>query len=151
MSREEVVVTGALGATLTLTQCPRELRPFMHEIGMIGRVAREMDDEDSLHAVELLSSSNSHIELPPPRMERVKRILERGVAGETRRRSRDDDDTDDDDLEQMGEEVDPRRSVEGRAIAFANRINSLALGMTKLRAFRERQEEVFKVLASVVS
>ena len=52
---------------------------------------------------------------------------------------------------QIGEEVDPRRSVEGRAIAFANRINSLALGMTKLRAFRERQEEVFRVLASVVS
>ena len=42
-----------------------------------------------------------------------------------------------------------RTSTEGRAVAFANRINALALGMTKLRAFRERQEMVFKVLAGV--
>ena len=40
-------------------------------------------------------------------------------------------------------------STENRAVAFANRINALSLGMTKLRAFRERQEAVFKVLIGV--
>ena len=153
--REEVVVTGALGANLTLTQCPRELRPFMLELGMIGRIAQEMDDEDTMRAVEMLSRETDarrqeQLQLPAPRIERVQRILERGVGGENRRRSRDDDDTDDDDYAEMGRESG-RRSVEGRAIAFANRINALALGMTKLRAFRERQDEVFKVLANVVS
>ena len=118
-----------------------------------------MDEEDSLRAVEMLSSSNN-VHLPTPRMERVERILERGVGGEYRRRSRDDDDTDEDDYADMGRTRGrdshdsggharrPER-VEGRAIAFANRVNALALGMTKLRAFRERQDEVFKILASV--
>jgi hypothetical protein len=32
---------------------------------------------------------------------------------------------------------------------FANRINKLALGLTILRAFKERQAEVFKVLSGV--
>ncbi|KAJ7905739.1 hypothetical protein B0H14DRAFT_3420895 [Mycena olivaceomarginata] len=42
-----------------------------------------------------------------------------------------------------------RRSVEGRAVSFTNRVNALSLGMTKLRAFRERQDDVFKVLAGI--
>lgn len=49
----------------------------------------------------------------------------------------------------MEEEGSGRRSAEGRAVGFANRINALALGMTKLRAFKERQNDVFKVLAGV--
>ncbi|KAH9037336.1 hypothetical protein EDB84DRAFT_1587946 [Lactarius hengduanensis] len=42
-----------------------------------------------------------------------------------------------------------RRSAEGRAVAFANRVNALALSMTRLPQFRERQAEVFRVLAAV--
>ena len=38
------------------------------------------------------------------------------------------------------------RSVEGRAVAFTNGIDVSSLGITRLRAFRERQEDVFKVL-----
>jgi hypothetical protein len=157
----EVVITGALGADLSLAQCPREYRPFMIELGNIGRVAQEIDDEDSMRAIEMLSSSND-VQLPTPRMERVERILERGVGGEYRRRSRDDDDTDEDDYAEMGRARGRNshdshgsrygrrpESVEGRAIAFANRVNALALGMTKLRAFRERQDEVFKILSSI--
>ena len=46
---------------------------------------------------------------------------------------------------------DGRRSVEGRAVAFSNRVNALSLGMTKLRAFKERQGDVFKVLGGIGS
>jgi len=44
-----------------------------------------------------------------------------------------------------------RRSVEGRAVAFANRVNELALRMTRLKQFRDRQEDVFKVLGGIGS
>ena len=42
-----------------------------------------------------------------------------------------------------------RQSTEGRAVAFANRMSALALAMTRLPQFKERQDEVFKVLAGV--
>jgi hypothetical protein len=47
------------------------------------------------------------------------------------------------------ETSNPRRSVEGTTVKFANRINALALNMTRLRMFQERQDMVFKILASV--
>jgi hypothetical protein len=43
----------------------------------------------------------------------------------------------------------PRRSMEGSTVQFANKINSLALKLTTLRMFQERQDMVFKILASV--
>ncbi|PVG00404.1 hypothetical protein CPB86DRAFT_843815 [Serendipita vermifera] len=43
----------------------------------------------------------------------------------------------------------PRRSLEGSTVQFANRINGLALNLTRLRMFQERQDMVFKILASV--
>jgi hypothetical protein len=43
----------------------------------------------------------------------------------------------------------PRRSLEGSTVQFANRINGLALRLTSLRMFQERQDMVFKILASV--
>ena len=69
------------------------------------------------------------------RLDRVKMMLEEGVGYERGLREAD-----------AG-----RRSVEGRAVSFANRINSLSLGMTRLKAFRERQEFVFKILAGIGS
>ncbi|KIM29651.1 hypothetical protein M408DRAFT_22540 [Serendipita vermifera MAFF 305830] len=47
------------------------------------------------------------------------------------------------------EPTNPRRSIEGTTVQFANRINGLALNMTRLRMFQERQDMVFKILASV--
>ena len=44
-----------------------------------------------------------------------------------------------------------RRSVEGRAVAFANKVNALGLALTKLKPFKERQEYVFKVLGGIGS
>ncbi|KAF7346375.1 hypothetical protein MSAN_01865400 [Mycena sanguinolenta] len=123
-------VIGVLGTPLTLDKCPPELRPFMAELAAIGRVARELGDEDDAIAMKHAARGE---EVPPTRMDRVRLMLEQGVGYAQGRR----------DVEEG------RRSVEGRAVAFTNRINGLSLGMTKLKAFRERQEDVFKVLAGI--
>ena len=44
-----------------------------------------------------------------------------------------------------------RRSVEGRAVVFVNKVNALGLALTKLKPFRERLEYVFKVLGGIGS
>ena len=72
-------------------------------------------------------------EVAVPRLERARLLLERGA----------------------GYDVDGggnggRRSAEGRAVAFANRVKALALAMTRLLEFEERQDEVFGVLLAGV-
>lgn len=123
-------IVGVLGRELTVAQCPRELRPMMLELGAIGRMAKEVEEEDTEEAMKLAQAGK---DIPPPRMERMKLMLEEGVGHDARQGS------------------DGRRSVEGRAVAFANRVNALALGMTRLKAFRERQKDVFKILAGIGS
>lgn len=123
-------VRGVLGQELTLGSCPMELRPFMMELAAIGRHANEIEEEDTEEAMKLAERGR---DIPPPRLERVREMLERGAGHEGRR----------------AQDEAGRASVEGRAVAFANRVNTLALGMTRLRAFRERQDEVFKVLSGV--
>ncbi|TFK89354.1 hypothetical protein K466DRAFT_652125 [Polyporus arcularius HHB13444] len=140
---DEPVLRGVLGQTLALRDCPGPLRPFMVELCAIGKALHEMEESDSEAAVKALQRGE---EPPVPRLERVYEILEQGIGHahtpeDVGRAGRD-------------QPTDLRRrrtSTEGRAVAFANRINGLALGMTKLRAFRERQEMVFKVLAGVGS
>ena len=159
----EPSIRGVLGKTLTLHECPHELRPFMKELCDIGRTAHEMVEEDSMASVKAMTEDR---DLPTPRMERVREMLRGGVGWEY-----------DVHHEREGENVsnthrtngtdgtngvngapvrssDPRRrrtSTQNRAVIFANRINALALGMTKLKAFRERQDMVFKVLAGVTN
>jgi hypothetical protein len=123
-------VTGILGKRLTVSECPPELRPFMVELSMIGKQARVMDEEDNEHAMKLAEQGRSD-DIPLSRLDRVKVMWERGVGY-------DDDDG-------------GRRSVEGRAVAFANKVNALGLALTKLKPFRERQECVFKVLGGIGS
>ncbi|KAJ7724480.1 hypothetical protein DFH07DRAFT_854923 [Mycena maculata] len=123
-------VIGVLGQNLTLAQCPPELRPFMAELASIGRAAREMQEEDNETAMKYAARGK---EIPPTRMDRVRMMLEEGVGYAQGRRDSDEG----------------RRSVQGRAVSFTNRINALSLGMTRLRAFRERQADVFKVLAGI--
>ncbi|KAF4615745.1 hypothetical protein D9613_012403 [Agrocybe pediades] len=168
---ETGAVRGVLGKELTLAECPRELQPFMRELGEIGREARRMMEEDDEWAIRMVQEGRED-ELAAAgagreggrgsRMDRVRRMLEEGVGYE---------------LRAMGVSPPPstsasttnataaptandgltgnrpnatrsRRSLEGRAVAFANRINGLSLGMTKLRAFRERQEDVFAILGA---
>jgi hypothetical protein len=123
-------VVGVLGKVLKLGECPRELRPFMEELATIGQQAKEIEGEDTELAMKLAERGE---DMPVPRMERVMMMLEGGVGYENGRQ----------------EARDGRRSTEGRAVAFANRINGLSLRISKLKAFRERQGEIFKVLAGV--
>ncbi|KAI0326449.1 hypothetical protein GY45DRAFT_1258972 [Cubamyces sp. BRFM 1775] len=143
---DEPAIRGVLGQTLTLSDCPAPLRPFMQELCAIGTAAHAMEEEDSEAAVRALQRGEEPL---PPRLERVRDIIEGGVGhafNDTVHAGTGDGG--------HGSPGDPRRrrtSTEGRAVAFANRVNGLALAMTKLRAFRERQEVVFKVLAGVGS
>ena len=123
-------VVGVLGQPLTLEDCPPNLRPFMMELAAIGKQANEIEEQDNQSAMDYAVRGE---DIPVPRMERVRTLLEEGVGANLVRRG----------------EQDGRRSVEGRAVAFMNRINALSLGLTSLRAFKERQEDVFKVLAGI--
>ncbi|PSR71212.1 hypothetical protein PHLCEN_2v12866 [Hermanssonia centrifuga] len=181
----EVAIRGVLSHTLTLSECPTPLRPFMQELCAIGLAAREMEEEDSEATMQALQKG----ETPPvPRIDRVRDVLKGGVGWVY-----DDGQSSDEDRNLRGRQANGRgdstqrsnghhhhssrhshgsstthyheeppvrptaametrrrtTSTENRAVAFANRINALALGMTKLRAFRERQEAVFKVLVGV--
>ena len=120
-------VVGVLGRPLTLAQCPAPLRPLMAELGGIGSLAKEVEEADTEEAMRLAQAG---ADIPPPRMERVKQMLQDGVSYDAE---------------------GGRRSVEGRAVAFANRVNELALRMTRLKQFRDRQEDVFKVLGGIGS
>ncbi|KAH8826679.1 hypothetical protein DL96DRAFT_1608658 [Flagelloscypha sp. PMI_526] len=152
-------VIGVLGAELTLEMCPEALRPLMRELAMIGQMAKNMELEDDKAAVAYARSQAERSrrspeersrprvdeQLPPiPLMDRVKRMLVEGVGcdipgtGTSGRL-----------LQREGSERQQRRSIEGRAVAFTNRVNALSLNMTKLPAFRERQDLVFQILAGI--
>ena len=120
-------VVGVLGKPLTLAG---PLKPLMREMAQIGRMAAQMEGKDTETAIELAQRGE---EIPISRLDRVKLLLEEGIGSER----------------DLREARQGRRSVEGRAVAFTNRINALSLGMTRLKAFRERQEAVFKVLAGI--
>ncbi|EGN98749.1 hypothetical protein SERLA73DRAFT_181379 [Serpula lacrymans var. lacrymans S7.3] len=123
-------VMGVLGKELTLEECPKELQPFMAELAAIGNAAREMEEEDDEVAMRCAERGD---DIPEPRLDRVRKVLEGGVGYQEGR-------------EREGQ---GRRSVEGRAVAFTNRINALGLGISKIKAFRDRQADVFKVLAGI--
>lgn len=129
-------IRAVMGQQLKVQMCPREFRPFIIELVAIGSAVKDCEAEDDTDAINIISKGG----VPPePRMERTKKVLENGVGYYARRtRSRADKNAN-------------RRSVRGRAVTLANRINALALGMTRLEAFRERQYDVFSVLAGLGS
>lgn len=99
-----------------------------------GKQAKDIREQDDITAVECVSHGK---EIPESLMDRTYAVLEGGIGYRNGRESVD------------GGSRRRTRSIEGRAVAFANRINALSLGMTRLKAFRERQGDVFKVLAGV--
>ncbi|GBE88111.1 hypothetical protein SCP_1203410 [Sparassis crispa] len=150
----EPSIRGVLGQTLLLSNCPEPLRPFMAELCDIGKTAAEIEEQDSLASVQALQKGQ---EPPVPRLDKVRDILEHGVGNA---RLGDETSPAQEDRRAAARQTNgsdgyrhvsrPRTtSTENRAVVFANRINALALGMTKLRAFRERQEMVFKVLVGL--
>ena len=129
------VVIGVRGVPLTLADCPAALRPLMSEFSAIGREAAHIEEEDTAEAIRLVQEGRDG-EVAVPRLERARLLLERGAGYDV-------------DDGGSGGGCGGRRSAEGRAVAFANRVNALALAMTRLPQFKERQDEVFKVLAGV--
>jgi hypothetical protein len=124
------VFVGVRGVPLTLAECPAPLRPLLREFAAIGREAARIEEEDTMEAVRLISEGRE-AEVRTPRLERTRLLLERGAGYDA------------------GGGNGGRRSAEGRAVAFANRVNALALSVTRLPQFRERQNDVFRVLAGV--
>lgn len=125
-------IIGVLGKPLTLDDCPRPLKHFMIELTQIGRQAKQMEEEDNQSAIEFAQQGQ---EIPISRLDRVKLLLEEGIGSER----------------DLRDARQGRRSAEGRAVAFTNRINALSLGMTRLKPFRERQEAIFEILAGIGS
>jgi hypothetical protein len=121
-------VRGVLGNNVTFENCPVEYRPLLVELGKIGKKAQELAGEDDERAMRLAERGR---DIPEPRMDRLRRMLEKGVG-----------------VEEASGSGNGRVSPDGTTLQFANQINALALGMTRLKAFRERQSEVFRVLAS---
>ncbi|KAF8508090.1 hypothetical protein BU17DRAFT_77991 [Hysterangium stoloniferum] len=123
-------VRGVLGRELTLDDCPPPLKPLMMELAALGREAQTYATEDDEDAMRLVGEGR---DIPEPRMERVRKVLESGVG-----------------YAQGDENGDEgRRSVEGRAVQFSTRVNRLALTMTGLPAFRSYAKDVFDVLGSL--
>lgn len=127
----EGTIVGILGRELTLAECPQELKPFMTELVDIGRMARQITEEDDLQMAQCLQND---AEAPEPRLDRVRKMLEGGVGYDRNQ---------EDDIDER------RRSVEGRAVVFTNRINALGLGILQIKSFRERQAEVFNILGGI--
>ncbi|CAG7854758.1 SubName: Full=Uncharacterized protein {ECO:0000313/EMBL:CCA66337.1} [Serendipita indica DSM 11827] len=71
-----------IGKVLTLAECPVAYRPLMSELGRIGAQAKTIIEEDNDRTIAAVRAG----EVPPqPRMERVRRMLEHGVAREEAR------------------------------------------------------------------
>ncbi|KAG9010970.1 hypothetical protein FRB95_004417 [Tulasnella sp. JGI-2019a] len=147
-------VRAVLGTELKLGDAPQNYRPLMQELQRIGTRSRELEAEDDARAMELLSASDDA--LPEPRMDRVRKMLVKGVARGWEELHSDEEAgamADAGQHSQRRREGGQRRgsrsqSPAGTALELTNRINALALGMTKLPAFKERQNSIFKVLAS---
>ena len=147
-------VKGVLGREVRLDECPAELKGLMQELVAIGRDAKQMMQEDDEYAIKLIQEGRDaelEEESGGSRMDRVRAMLEEGVGYELRTSGISPPPS-----SSMGTNtasIRPpsrsRRSIEGRTVAFANRINALSLGMTKLRAFRERQQDIFAILGGV--
>jgi hypothetical protein len=120
-------VIGVLGKELTLADCPPELKGLMAELAVVGKMASEMEREDTEGALRLAEAGEA---VPVPRLERVEETLEKGIGSVRGGRG-------------------SRRSIEGRAVAFATQVNALSLRLTGLKAFKQRQREVFKILGGI--
>jgi hypothetical protein len=131
-------IIGVLGTPLTLAECPRELQPLMSELMSIGETANDIVEEDNNLIMEAILRGEEDVAEGETRLERVKKFLIEGVGCESHVNN------------EMVNGVRTRKvSVQGRAVAFANRIGGLALRMVSLPAFRERQVLVFKILAGI--
>ncbi|GAA5855800.1 hypothetical protein JCM3766R1_004059 [Sporobolomyces carnicolor] len=118
-------------------ETPPHLRPFLSRLVELSQALQEIariDDETAIRRAcrETERGDDDDDDVAPnssPLMDRLKRRLAEGVSLEESRDGRDEQE-----LRTLG-----------------NAINEMALGMTSLPAFQERQSEAFKVLVAVTS
>ena len=127
-------IDGGAGLQITLEECPEALKPLMVELADIGKQAKKMSEKDTRAAIEAAQRGD---EPTVPRMERLTRMLQEGVGCDRCPNAND------------GDQLVRSHSVEGRTVTFSNRINALALNISKVKTFRERQNEVFEILSAV--
>ncbi|GAA6058236.1 hypothetical protein JCM3770_007428 [Rhodotorula araucariae] len=113
-----------------LHETPPYLRPFLGNLVEVSQAVRALAEEDDARAVR--EATEGVEQLTPPRLDRLKERLALGVGAEETLES-------------------SRSSTDSQVAALANVINQLALGMTSLPAFRERQAQAFQVLMSVTA
>ena len=112
----EVGVWIVRGRRLTVTECPAPLRSLVREFVAIGLEAERIEEEDNEAAIALAQQGRA---VPVPRLERARMLAEHGAGYDVR--------------DSEGErDMGGRRSAEGRAVAFANRVDAVALGTTRL-------------------
>lgn len=148
-------VKGVLGQYVTFDECPDLLKPAMRGLDAIARRAKEIAEEDDQRAMEMLTEGkDAELAGMITRMERLKMMLERGAGAEEARSPGPTSVPGGGGGGGGGEEDEEgvnrgRVSPNGTTIELANRINALAMGLTSLAAFRERQNDVFTILAGV--
>ncbi|TFK16943.1 hypothetical protein FA15DRAFT_676443 [Coprinopsis marcescibilis] len=115
------------GKRLKLTECTSEARPMLLELTKIGIQAKELDEEDRKEASGV---SKEEGRAAVSRKTRVSWMLELGVGGG------------------LNAEIggDGAVSVDSKCLEFANRVNSLALSLTTLKAFSDTQDRVFNIV-----
>ncbi|KAF8557094.1 hypothetical protein OG21DRAFT_1435768 [Imleria badia] len=127
-------IDGGAGLQITVSECPEALKPLMMELGNVGKQAKKFGKKDTEAAIEAAQRGD---EPKVPRLEKLHRMLQEGVGYDLGQNADD------------GEQRARRGSVEGRTVAFSNRINTLALNISKIKTFRDRQSEVFEILSAV--
>ncbi|KAF8313600.1 hypothetical protein DL93DRAFT_1148519 [Clavulina sp. PMI_390] len=141
-------VKGVLGQYVTFEECPDLLKPAMRGLDAIARRARELSEEDDQAAMELLAEGkDEELAGRVTRMERLKKMLEAGAGSEEANHRRAGGAGGEAAEEEEGNRG--RVSPNGTTLELANRINALAMGLTGLAAFRERQNDVFTILGGV--
>ncbi|GAA5958680.1 hypothetical protein JCM21900_001552 [Sporobolomyces salmonicolor] len=113
-----------------IRETPPYLRPFLSKLVELSQAIQSLAEEDDERAMR--EAADGATEFTPPKMERLKERLAKGVGAEET---------------VAGSAASRDQQVAG----LANAVNEMALGMASLPAFRERQAEAFKVLASVTA
>ncbi|GAA5885431.1 hypothetical protein JCM6882_009618 [Rhodosporidiobolus microsporus] len=109
-------------------ETPLYLRPFLSKLVEVSQSVQAMAVEDDERAVK--EATEGVEQLTVPRLDRLKERLAQGVGADSTLES-------------------SRSSTDGMVAQLANAVNGLALAMTSLPAFRERQADAFKILAAV--
>ncbi|GAA5978113.1 hypothetical protein JCM10908_004233 [Rhodotorula pacifica] len=111
--------------TIGIRETPDYLRPFLSRLVEISQVVRAIGEDDDARAVR--EATEGVETLSRPKLDCLRDRLTFGV-GAARASSGQDE-----------------------IVQLANGINGLALGMTSLPAFQERQAQAFQVLAAITS